>query len=148
MLRLQEVTTRSKYFDFAIELIFNEWGDGNKEHLKTKKEKVKQKANQKCYVLVKDREPIGCFLICDDDIKGYKQYNPNLACVCILKKFRGQGYSRVLMEKSDKIFKKLKIKKVYLKTNLINFYDKFGWIYAKDIVVEGNVEKLYYKNFY
>ena len=99
------------------------------------------------YVLKVNSTPVGCCVICKNDIKGYPKLNPNLACVCVDKQFRGKGYSVLLMEKANEIFRSLNLKKAYLKTNLNNFYDKFGWEYVKDIKIKGQVEKLYVKNF-
>ena len=119
-IELVEAVVGSEYFDFALNLIFDEWGDGDLEHLKKKKESLRKDETKKCYVLEIDSRPVGCFVICENDIDGHPEYNPNLACVCIDKKFRGQGYSRILMEESNKVFKKLNIKKAYLKTDLDN----------------------------
>lgn len=137
----------SKNFDFALNLIFDEWGDGNKEHLKAKKQSLKEDKITKCYVLILNSTPVGCFVICENDLKGYPEYNPNLACVCVDKNFRGKGYSKILMQKSNEMFRKLNIKTAYLKTNLINFYEKFGWVYVKNIKIDGEDEKLYVQNF-
>jgi len=142
-----KVSPQSKYFDFAVELIFNEWGDGNVEHLKLKKEKLKADTNTICYVLEIENTPVGTFLICTNDIKGYPEFNPNLACVCIAPKFRGKGYSTILMNKSNEVFKQHNIKKAYLKTTLTNFYEKFGWKFVKNIIVDENNEKLYEQVF-
>ncbi len=134
-------------FNFAIETIFEEWGDGNIENLNKKKETIKNDQSKNCFVLVIDDIKVGCFVICENDIKGHPEYNPNLACVCIAKEFRGKGYSKNLLNKANETFCNLKIKKAYLKTNLNNFYEKFGWRYMKDIIIDGCTEKLYFQNF-
>ena len=145
--KLINVNENPEFFDFAIETIFSEWGDGNIDHLNKKKEKLKNAPNQNCYVLLIDNVPVGCFVVCENDIKGYPDFNPNLACVCIAKQYRGKGYANYLLTMANEIFLKLNIKEAYLKTTLNNFYEKFGWSFVKNIVVENNVEKLYHKKF-
>lgn len=149
MKKIELIDTRNNddLFNFAIDIIFKEWGDGDLAHLVAKKQNLKNDDTRKCFVLVVDDTPIGCFVICENDIKGYPEYNPNLACVCIAEQFRGQGYSKIMLNKANEEFRNLNIKKAYLKTNLNNFYDKFGWIYEKDINVDNCIEKLYYQYF-
>ena len=147
MKKFYKINEDSKYFDFAIELIFSEWGDGDKTHLEKKKQIAKNDKLTHCYVLEVDGKPVGAFIICVNDIKGYTQYNPNLACVCVDKKFRGLGYSWLLMNYVDVACKELNIDTLYLKTTLKNFYEKFGWEFVEDITINGIEEKVLIKHF-
>ena len=65
--------------------------------MELKKQKLKTNDLGKCFVLIVNNVPVGCFVICDNDIKGYPDYNPNLACVCIARQYRGLGYSKILL---------------------------------------------------
>ena len=59
----------------------------------------------------------------------------------VKESYRGKGYSRVL---NDAILKEARAKgitKIYLKTTLNNYYEKFG---AKFLEVLENGEKIYY----
>ena len=59
----------------------------------------------------------------------------------VKKEYRGNGYSRIL---NDAILKEAKIrgiKRLYLKTTLDNYYEKFG---AKYLETLANNEKIYY----
>lgn len=145
--KLVKTSFGTKYFDFAMKTIFDEWGDGNLRHLEEKKEKVKNDRDSKCFVMTQNDKPIGCFVICKNDIKGYPEYNPNLACVCIAKEFRKQGYSKLLMQYANSVIENMQIKKAYLKTDLTNFYEKFGWKFLKEIKIDDKFEKIYAKEF-
>ena len=57
------------------------------------------------------------------------------------EEFRGKGYSKILNDAILKEAKKRDFKKLYLKTNLINYYEKFGAIYLETL---NTGEKLYY----
>lgn len=59
----------------------------------------------------------------------------------VKKEYRGNGYSKILNEAILKEAKKLGFEKVYLKSNLINYYEKFG---VKYIEKSDNGENLYY----
>lgn len=130
-------------FNFATELIFNEWGDGNVAHLEQKRAKLRNNQDGDCFVLLVNNIPVGCFVICTNDIPNSPHLNPNLACVCITKDFRGQGFSRILMQQANQILKNKNIQTAYLKTTLINFYEKFGWEHIDNIVINDCLEKIY-----
>ena len=57
--------------------------------------------------------------------------------------FRGKGYSKLLNNAILEEARKRGFKKLYLKTDLINYYEKFGAIFLDTL---NNGEKLYYFN--
>ena len=57
--------------------------------------------------------------------------------------FRGKGYSKLLNNTILEEARKRGFKKLYLKTDLINYYEKFGAIFLDTL---NNGEKLYYFN--
>ena len=59
------------------------------------------------------------------------------------KEYRGLGYSKILNDAILKEAKSRGFKKIYLKSELKNYYEKFGAKYIKDLQ---NGEKLYYIN--
>ena len=59
----------------------------------------------------------------------------------VKKEYRNKGYSKILNDAILKEAKNLGYKKVYLKSDLINYYEKFG---AKYIEKLNNGENLYY----
>ena len=66
---------------------------------------------------------------------------PWYATMYVKKKYRGKGYSKILNDLILDEAKKLGYNKVYLKSNLIHYYEKFGAKYIEDL---NNGEKLYY----
>lgn len=61
----------------------------------------------------------------------------------VKEEYRGKGYSKILNTAILKIAKKRNYNMLYLKTNLNNYYEKFG---AKFIENLENGERLYYIN--
>lgn len=107
----------------------------------SKKKKLAKDEVSKNYAILSDNEPVGCFVICENDIPNAAEYNPNLACVCVDKKHRGNNFGLFILEKSKAELKRLGYKNAYLKTDLKNFYEKVGW-YLIDKVGD---EKIYIK---
>jgi len=75
----------------------------------------------------------------DGDEKTY--LTPWYATMYVKKEYRGKGYSKVLNEAILKEAKNLGYNKVYLKSDLINYYEKFGAKYIKKL---NNGENLYF----
>lgn len=59
----------------------------------------------------------------------------------VKEEYRGKGYSRILNDSILAEAKKRNIKKLFLKTDLENYYEKFGARYLEKL---NNGEKLYY----
>ena len=59
----------------------------------------------------------------------------------VLKEYRSKGYSKILNNAVLNEAKLLGYKKIYLKTELVNYYEKFGAIYIENL---NDKEKLYY----
>ena len=51
----------------------------------------------------------------------------------VKEEFRGKGYSKILNNAILEESKKLGFKKLYLKTDLINYYEKFGAIFLENL---------------
>lgn len=66
---------------------------------------------------------------------------PWYATMYVKKEYRGNGYSKILNDAILNKAKELGYAKVYLKTNLTNYYEKYG---AKFIAKLHNGENLYY----
>ena len=65
---------------------------------------------------------------------------PWYASMYVKKEYRGKGYSKILNNAILKEAKELGYDKLYLKTDLENYYEKFGAKYLYDL---NNGEKLY-----
>ena len=59
----------------------------------------------------------------------------------VKKEYRGKGYSKILNSAILKEAKQRGFNKVYLKSDLKNYYEKFGAVYMENLK---NGEKLYY----
>lgn len=91
--------------------------------------------------LINDDKLIGFISIFKYDGDERTDLTPWYATMYVKKEYRGNGYSKILNDSILKEAKKLGFEKVYLKSNLINYYEKFG---AKYIEKLGNGENLYY----
>lgn len=68
-------------------------------------------------------------------------YTPWYATMYVKKNYRGNHYSKLLNDALLDECKKLGYKRIYLKSELVNYYEKFGAKYIKKL---SNKEKLFY----
>lgn len=144
------IKDRPEYIEEVAILTQNEWGKKCKteeeynERIKNKIEKIKAYLTKKDYcklILLDKEELIGFISIFPEDGEERKDLTPWYATMYVKKEHRGKGYSRIL---NDAILKEAKVRgytKLYLKTELNNYYEKFG---AKFIEYLNSGEKLLY----
>ena len=63
------------YLDYVLKLILTEWANGDFSKIEEKKKRAKEN-NANSYVILDNNKPVGCFVICDNDIKGYHEFSP------------------------------------------------------------------------
>lgn len=135
------------FLDEVAELEYNEWANNpecnSEERLKNKKEKIKSLLSTQSFcklVLLKDDTLIGFISIFPNDCEEEKDLSPWYSTMYVKKEFRGKGYSKILNDAILKEAYKRDYKLLYLKTDLNNYYEKFG---AEFIKVLKTGERLY-----
>ena len=88
-----------------------------------------------------DNELIGFISLFKEDNNERNDLSPWYATMYVKEKYRGKNYSKILNDALIKRSKELGYKKIYLKSDLINYYEKFN---AKYIETLNNGEKLFY----
>ena len=150
MLKIYNIKDKQEYLREVAILTQLEWGKNNlsKEEFESKidkkVQKIKNSFENKYYcklILLDDNKLIGFISIFPTDGEDRQDLSPWYATMYVKKEFRGKGYSKILNSAIIEEAKKRKIKRLYLKTELNNYYEKFG---AKFIEVLSNGEKLYY----
>ena len=133
------------YLKEYIELCNKEWGkprtDLNK-YIEDKLTSIKQ-GNEVIEVLglINNNEMIGFISLFSEDNNERNDLSPWYATMYIKEKYRGKNYSKILNDALINRCKELGYKKVYLKSFLKNYYEKFN---AKYIETLNNGEKLFY----
>lgn len=150
MLKIYNLRDKQEYLQEVATLTQMEWGKNglsNKEFvtkIEKKVEKIKRAFDNQYYcklILLDDNRLTGFISIFPTDGEERQDLTPWYATMYVKKEFRGKGYSRILNNAIIKEARKRSFKRIYLKTNLANYYEKFG---AKFLEVLSNGEKLYY----
>lgn len=150
MLKIYNLKEKPMYIEEISILTQMEWGEKNlskKEfNLSVKQKILKIKSNLKkfnyCkFILLEDNILIGFVSIFPNDCEERKDLYPWYATMYIKEEYRGNGYSKILNNAIIAEARKRNFTKLYLKSKLKNYYEKFG---AKYIETLKNGEKLYY----
>ena len=141
------IMDNEKFLNEYIKICSLEW-----DSLKSK-EQIQQHINIKKNKIITGDKVISILgLIENDKMLGFislfkydgeerRDLTPWYATMYVKKEYRNKGYSKILNDAVLKEALRLGYSQVYLKTNLINYYEKFG---AKYIDKLSNGEKLYY----
>ena len=149
MLKIYNLKDKPRYINEIAILTQKEWGqkDLSRKEFETKvKNKIsKIKSNfdnvNYCKLILLDNDSlIGFISIFPKDGEERMDLSPWYATMYVKEKYRGKGYSKILNNAILSEARKRNINKLYLKTNLENFYEKFG---AKFLEILSTGEKLY-----
>lgn len=150
MLKIYNVKNKQEYLEEIAILTHNEWGRKNlsedeyKLKIIRKVQKIKNNFDNPNYcklILLDDDTLVGFISIFEHDGDERKDLSPWYATMYVKEEFRGNGYSKILHKAILKAAQNRGFKRLYLKTNLVNYYEKFG---AKYIEKLNNGENLYY----
>ena len=150
-MEIYNVKDKQEYIEEIARLSKLEWAKYNTEEELNQKiqktiNKIKNNLDNPSYcklILLDNDNLVGFISIFPTDGDECQELTPWYATMYVKKEYRGEGYSKIL---NDAILKEAKtrgFKKIYLKSELKNYYEKFGAKYIKDLQ---NGEKLYYIN--
>lgn len=128
------------YLDEYILLCNSEWGNSLVD-VESKKKKILSGDKVISVLGLVEDELIGFISLFKYDGEDRCDLTPWYATMYVKDKYRGLGCSKILNKSILDEVKRLGYSKVYLKTDLVNYYEKFGFNYLEDL---NNGEKLYY----
>ena len=139
------IKNNDNYLIEYIKLCNLEWGskkDNIEKYIIEKKEKILTGDKVISVLgLIDEKELIGFISLFKYDGDYHKDLTPWYATMYVKENYRGKGYSKELNKAILNEAKKLGYTKVYLKTELENYYENFGAIFQENI---NEKEKLYY----
>ena len=149
-MKVYDIRERQEFIEEVAILTQREWGakDFSQEEFDEKVlkkiKKIKDNLDNPFYaklVLVNENELIGFISMFPSDGDERCDLTPWYATMYVKSMYRKKGYSKILNDAILKEAKKRGFKKIYLKSDLKNYYEKFGAIYMEKLQ---NGENLYY----
>lgn len=148
-MKIYNIKEKKEYIKEVAELTEQEWGtykdikEFNKKVTK-KIEKIKNNLDNNNYcklILLDEDNLVGFISMFETDGEERQDLSPWYATMYVKEEYRKKGYSKILNDAILKEAKNRDFKKLYLKSELKSYYEKFGAIYMEDLK---NGEKLYY----
>lgn len=147
MLEVYNLLNKLEFLEEVAILEYEEWADNkekDKENRIVKKiEKIKSNLKNDDFcklILLSNDRLIGFISIFPNDCDECINLTPWYATMYVKKEYRGNGYSKILNEASLEESRRRNYKEIFLKTDLNNYYEKFGAKFIKNL---NNGEKLY-----
>lgn len=146
-MKIKNIMDDIKHLEEYAKICQVTWGKKKTdEELKTYiKEKVKRILEEDKVIsilgLLNNDKLIGFISLFKYDGDEMKNLTPWYATMYVKKEYRNKEYSKILNDAILNEAKKKGFDRIYLKSNLVNYYEKFGAKYIKTL---SNKEKLYY----
>ncbi len=121
-----------------------EWGSNSSKTIEEKVNKIKSNFQNPYFeklLLIDGSTLIGFISMFEYDMEERKDLSPWYATMYVKKEYRGKGYSKLLNDAILQCAKEKGIEKLYLKTTLKNYYEKFG---AIPMGMQGEEQLLYF----
>ena len=139
-MKIFDLKEKQDFLQEVVTLEHDEWAhdpsNNHDERIKTKCEKVRKllDTDDFCKLILVDNDVlIGFISIFPHDSEALPDLTPWYATMYVKREYRGKGYSRILNDAILEEARKRGYKEIYLKTELVNYYEKFGAIYVKNI---------------
>ena len=146
-LKIYNIIDKLEYLKEVASLEYYEWADNPNnnptERINNKMKKIEKTLNKKNFcklILLNGKNLVGFISLFPSDCKEHEELTPWYATMYVKKEFRGNGYSKILNNAILEEAHKRGFKKVYLKTELVNYYEKFDAKFISNINLN---EKLY-----
>lgn len=147
MVEVYNLLNKLEFLEEVAILEYEEWADNkekDKENRIVKKiEKIKSNLKNDDFcklILLSNDRLIGFISIFPNDCDECINLTPWYATMYVKKEYRGKGYSKILNNAILEESRRRNCKEIFLKTDLNNYYEKFGAKFIKNL---NNGEKLY-----
>lgn len=146
-MKIYNLKDKIEYVEEVAQLEYEEWAD-NKEidkvnRISKKKNKIINMFNEKSFcklILLDEEKLIGFVSIFPYDCDELPDLTPWYSTMYVKKEYRKKGYSKILNDAILNEARNRGFKEIFLKTELDNYYEKFGAKLIKNINCN---EKLY-----
>ncbi len=150
MFKIYNIKDKREYIEeFAI-LCKKEWGKTItnpiefKTYIQNKIAYINSQLDEPFYctlILLDNDVLVGFISIYPHDCDEREYLGPWYATMYVKEEYRGHHYSKILNDAILEEARKRNIKRLYLKTTLLNYYEKFGAIFLETL---SNNERIYY----
>ena len=111
----------------AAEWFHSKWGVPTEAYLERMEAYLRKETEYGWYLCLKDDLIIGGLGVIENDFHNRKDLTPNICAVFTDENFRCQGIAGILLNTALEDLRSKGITPVYLVTDHVDFYEKYGW---------------------
>ena len=136
----QYITLREKpeLKDTAAEWFHNKWGVPKEAYLECMNAYLDKETEYGWYLCMDGEQIIAGMSVIENDFHDRKDLTPNVCAVYTDENYRGQGIAGKLLQMTVEDLRSKGITPVYLVTDHIGFYERYGWEFL--CMVQGDDE--------
>lgn len=113
--------------DEASKWFGSKWNIPTQAYLECMEACLSDKTNYDWYLCLNDNKIVAGLGIIENDFHNRKDLTPNVCAVYTEKEYRNQGIAGKLLNMAVEDCRQKGISPIYLVTDHINFYEKYGW---------------------
>ena len=140
MSKYSYVTLREKpkLKEYAAEWFHGKWGVPKEAYLECMEAYLDNKTEYGWYLCINNGKIAGGIGVIENDFHNRKDLSPNVCAVYTEKEYRCNGIAGCLLNMAVNDLKAKKITPIYLVTDHIGFYERYGWEFL--CMVQGDGE--------
>lgn len=140
MSKYSYVTLREKpeLKEYAAEWFHGKWGVSKEAYLECMETYLDNKTEYGWYLCINNGKIAGGIGVIENDFHNRKDLSPNVCAVYTEKEYRCNGIAGCLLNMAVNDLKAKKITPIYLVTDHIGFYERYGWEFL--CMVQGDGE--------
>ncbi len=148
-MKIIELSERPEFLERGVNYFWKCWGsDSNFKFYQDCIENSLDKSNllPKFYIVIEKEKIIGSYALLTNDIISRQDLMPWFACLYVNEEHRKQGIAKKLLDHGLNEAKLKGFDKLFLSTDLVDFYEKKGWTHmCNGFNVSGDSLKIYTK---
>ena len=134
-MEIVKINKEDSLFKEIVDIYFEWWGYkyfDNDSFYDYYKSVLEDKDLPRLYALLDNNSLVGMYELNDHDRINVSE-SPFLSNVFVKEEYRGNGYSRLLINDAIKEAKDLGYETLYLRSHHENYYEKFGFVLLKEV---------------
>ena len=131
--------------DKAAEWFHSKWSVPKEAYLECMEAFLNHKTDYGWYLCLDEDKIVGGLGVIENDFHNRRDLAPNICAVYVEEEYRNQGIAGKLLNMAVEDCRQKGISPVYLITNHINFYERYGWKFLCMVQCDGelNMSRMY-----
>ena len=121
----------------AAEWFHSKWGVPEEAYLECMDAYLRRETEYGWYLCLHEDRIIGGMGVIENDFHNRKDLTPNVCAVYTEEKYRGQGIAGNLLNMVVEDMRAKGVSPVYLITDHVGFYEKYGWTFYRMVQGDG-----------